>query len=139
MSNVDVELFKSGHRVGLAALRPIRVTPVGTAGIVYRGKVFPLRLHGEGIYAVEVLGTCYKADVCRLATHAEAVRLLGDIASARSDSASQHRTKAPTESPAKAQAVAPPADSGGSAVAEILGLLSLAQPRPKLPPPERER
>lgn len=136
MPSISVHILRSGRRVGLAEARPVRITPDGTGGVVYHGKVYPVGRYGDGTYAVEIVGTSYSADqsICRLASHAEARRLLGlSVTGAPGGQAPKRAVAGAERTSDKARAVKSPERSPTPALVEILGLLSMSVPAPATP------
>jgi|GEM_PF-5089962 len=141
MPNIDVHVLRSGRRIGLAEARPVRITPDGSGGVVYRGKVFPVCRSGEDTYAVDVGGTCYSADqrVCKLATPAEARRLLRSaVRVAPAVQSPQRPVTGAARKNEKASAIKVTEPASTPALVEILGLLSIAVPA-TAKPSDRDR
>ncbi len=134
MPNIDVHVFNSGRRVALAKARPVRVTPDGNAGVVYRGKVFPIFRIDENAYAVNTVGIHFSADqsVCRLAATLEARRLLGSASTFAPSAQKSSLAEESVDSKSRRLNVTRSLESSSTpALTEILGLLSIAVPIPE--------
>ena len=70
MPSVDVEILKGGKPHAMARARPIRITPTGVAGVVYRRKVYAVRCGELGRLFLDVLDKCWSDDLtqCPIAT-----------------------------------------------------------------------
>lgn len=78
MPSIDVQVVKGGSHVGVAKSRPLRVTPHGFAGVVYKGRVHEVLVDGELGYIIDAASESWSdaLTVCPFAPHREARVLL---------------------------------------------------------------
>lgn len=78
MPSIDVQVVKGGRPVGVAKGRPLRVTPHGFAGVVYKGRVHEVLVDGELGYIIDAASESWSdaLTVCPFAPHREARVLL---------------------------------------------------------------
>lgn len=81
MPSIDVQVTRGGRAIGVARSRPLRITPHGRAGIVYKGRVHEVRVSSEGRYFIDTAAEFWSNElkVCPLATFRSARRLLEGI------------------------------------------------------------
>jgi hypothetical protein len=78
MPSIDVQVTREGRSISVARTRPLRVTPSGYAGVVYKGRVYEVRIDAEMGYFIDAATDSWSDDltVCRFAAHREARGLL---------------------------------------------------------------
>lgn len=78
MPSIDVQVTREGRSITVARTRPLRVTPPGYAGVVYKGRVYEVRIDAEMGYFIDAASDSWSDEltVCRLAAHREAQGLL---------------------------------------------------------------
>lgn len=78
MPSIDVQVVKGGRPVGVAKSRPLRVTPHGFAGVVYKGRVHEVLVDSEMGYIIDAASESWSdaLTVCPFAPHRDARLLL---------------------------------------------------------------
>lgn len=62
MQIIDTLIYRGQFQVRNAKSRPVRITPDGTAGIVYRGFVYPVYTAPDGSYYIDLSDTPWSKD-----------------------------------------------------------------------------
>lgn len=78
MPSIDVQVMRGGRPIAVARSRPLRVTPPGFAGVVYKGRVHEVRVNAEMGYFIDAASESWSdaLTVCPCAPHREARGLL---------------------------------------------------------------
>ena len=78
MPAIDVQVVKYGRHVGVAKNRPLRVTPHGFAGVVYKGRVHEVLVDGEMGYIIDAASESWSdaLTVCPFPPRRDALMLL---------------------------------------------------------------
>ena len=78
MPSIDVQVVRGGRPIGVARSRPLRVTPHGCAGVVYKGRVHEVHVNVEIGYFIDAVSESWGGalTVCPIAPHREALGLL---------------------------------------------------------------
>lgn len=78
MPSIDVQVMRGGRPIGVARGRPLRVTPPGVAGVVYKGRVHEVRVNAEIGYFIDAASESWSdaLTVCPFAPHREVRGLL---------------------------------------------------------------
>jgi hypothetical protein len=78
MPTIDVQVVRGRRPIGVARSRPLRVTPLGYAGVVYKGRVHEVRVDPGTGYFIDAASESWSEalTICPFAPHREVRGLL---------------------------------------------------------------
>ena len=129
MPTIEVKVVKGKRLVVGSITRPLRVTPMGRPGVVYKRKVYAIYVVG-GAYTVDQLSEHWREDVhvCPIAREEEASQLLVALRQGELSSKSAHSDR--TGKVATVLQLGAREDTELGSISSILELLSLSTRKP---------